>query len=199
MNNIDIDHFYSLYQEKLEDPIMRNFLKDSDNYGLFLNAMEKPTNDNKQLLDKAFKSYFKKVKIISYISNLIYFYSIGFDKKVSINNKRNILNLDKPITNEGENHTTILDLMSDDLTDITYMQFEKKQTHLKEHITDELLYEGLSLLSKKQLEILNLYYVHQYNNKQISRILSVSEQTISYNHKKALKTLKSQLIGVNSI
>ncbi|MGH0425666.1 MULTISPECIES: sigma-70 family RNA polymerase sigma factor [Bacillus] len=196
MNNIDIDHFYSLYQEKLEDPIMRNFLKDSDNYGLFLNAMEKPTNDNKQLLDKAFKSYFKKVKIISYISNLIYFYSIGFDKKVSINNKRNILNLDKPITNEGENHTTILDLMSDDLTDITYMQFEKKQTHLKEHITDELLYEGLSLLSKKQLEILNLYYVHQYNNKQISRILSVSEQTISYNHKKALKILKSQLIGV---
>ncbi|HFK1458757.1 TPA: sigma-70 family RNA polymerase sigma factor [Bacillus cereus] len=195
MNNIDIDHFYSLYQEKLEDPIMRNFLKDSDNYGLFLNAMEKPTNDNKQLLDKAFKSYFKKVKIISYISNLIYFYSIGFDKKVSINNKRNILNLDKPITNEGENHTTILDLMSDDLTDITYMQFEKKQTHLKEHITDKLLYEGLSLLSKKQLEILNLYYVHQYNNKQISRILSVSEQTISYNHKKALKTLKSQLIG----
>ncbi|MGG0358466.1 sigma-70 family RNA polymerase sigma factor [Bacillus tropicus] len=195
MNNIDIDHFYSLYQEKLEDPIMRNFLKDSDNYRLFLNAMEKPTNDNKQLLDKAFKSYFKKVKIISYISNLIYFYSIGFDKKVSINNKRNILNLDKPITNEGENHTTILDLMSDELTDITYMQFEKKQTHLKEHITDELLYEGLSLLSKKQLEILNLYYVHQYNNKQISRILSVSEQTISYNHKKALKTLKSQLIG----
>ncbi|MCU5002513.1 sigma-70 family RNA polymerase sigma factor [Bacillus tropicus] len=195
MNNIDIDHFYSLYQEKLEDPIMRNFLKDSDNYGLFLNAMEKPTNDNKQLLDKAFKSYFKKVKIISYISNLIYFYSIGFDKKVSINNKRNILNLDKPITNEGENHTTILDLMSDDLTDITYMQFEKKQTHLKEHITDELLYEGLNLLSKKQLGILNLYYVHQYNNKQISRILSVSEQTISYNHKKALKTLKSQLIG----
>ncbi|WP_233462285.1 sigma-70 family RNA polymerase sigma factor [Bacillus tropicus] len=195
MNNIDIDHFYSLYQEKLEDPIMRNFLKDSDNYVLFLNAMEKPTNDNKQLLDKVFKSYFKKVKIISYISNLIYFYSIGFDKKVSINNKRNILNLDKPITNEGENHTTILDLMSDDLTDITYMQFEKKQTHLKEHITDELLYEGLSLLSKKQLEILNLYYVHQYNNKQISRILSVSEQTISYNHKKALKTLKSQLIG----
>ncbi|KAB2455052.1 sigma-70 family RNA polymerase sigma factor [Bacillus sp. CH126_4D] len=158
--------------------------------------MEKPTNDNKQLLDKAFKSYFKKVKIISYISNLIYFYSIGFDKKVSINNKRNILNLDKPITNEGENHTTILDLMSDDLTDITYMQFEKKQTHLKEHITDELLYEGLSLLSKKQLEILNLYYVHQYNNKQISRILSVSEQAISYNHKKALKILKSQLIGV---
>ena len=195
MNNIDMDHFYSLYQEKLENPIMRNFLGDSDNYELFLNTMEKPTNDNKQLLDKAFKSYFKKVKIISYISNLIYFYSIGFDKKVSINNERNILNLDKPITNQGENHTTILDLMSDDLTDITYMQFEKKQTHLKEHITDELLYEGLSLLSKKQLEILNLYYVHQYNNKQISRILSVSEQTISYNHKKALKILKSQLIG----
>ncbi|WP_230876649.1 sigma-70 family RNA polymerase sigma factor [Bacillus sp. SRB1LM] len=195
MNNIDMDHFYSLYQEKLENPIMRNFLGDSDNYELFLNAMEKPTNDNKQLLDKAFKSYFKKVKIISYISNLIYFYSIGFDKKVSINNERNILNLDKPITNQGENHTTILDLMSDDLTDITYMQFEKKQMHLKEHITDELLYKGLSLLSKKQLEILNLYYVHQYNNKQISRILSVSEQTISYNHKKALKTLKSQLIG----
>ncbi|PGT75526.1 RNA polymerase subunit sigma-70 [Bacillus cereus] len=173
---------------------MRNFLGNSDNYGLFLNVIEKPTNDNKQLLDKAFKAYFKKVKIISYISNLIYFYSIGFDKKVSTNNKRNILNLDKSITNEGENNTTILELMSDDLTDTTYMQCEENQTHLKEHITDELLYKGLDLLSKKQLEILNLYYVHAYNNKQISRILSVSEQTISYNHKKALKKLKSQLI-----
>ncbi|WP_176521116.1 sigma-70 family RNA polymerase sigma factor [Bacillus toyonensis] len=196
MNNIDMNNFYSLYQEKLEDPIMRNFLGNSDNYELFLNVMEKPTNDNKQLLDKAFKAYFKKVKIISYISNLIYFYSIGFDKKVSTNNKRNILNLDKSVTNEGENNTTILELMSDDLTDTTYMQFEENQTHLKEHIIDELLYKGLGLLSEKQLEILNLYYVHEYNNKQISRILSASEQTISYNHKKALKILKSQLIGV---
>ncbi|RFT61539.1 sigma-70 family RNA polymerase sigma factor, partial [Bacillus clarus] len=127
-------------------------------------------------------------------SNLIYFYSIGFDKKVSTNNKRNILNLDKSITNEGENNTTILELMNDDLTDITYMQFEENQTDLKEHITDELLYKGLDLLSEKQLKILNLYYVHQYNNKQISRILSESEQTISYNHKQALKKLKSQLI-----
>ncbi|WP_243526981.1 sigma factor-like helix-turn-helix DNA-binding protein [Bacillus pseudomycoides] len=67
------------------------------------------------------------------------------------------------------------------------MQIEENQTDLKEHITDELLYKGLNLLSEKQLKILNLYYVYQYNNKQISRILSESEQTISYNHKQALK------------
>lgn len=194
MNNKNIENLYSIYQKKLEEPIMRSFLSNPDNYGLFLNVIEQTTNENKQLLDKAFKVHFKKVKIISYISNLIYFYSIGFDKKVSINNSRNILNLDKSFTNEGENNTTILELMSDDLTDITYMQIEENQTDLKEHITDELLYKGLNLLSEKQLKILNLYYVYQYNNKQISRILSESEQTISYNHKQALKKLKSQLI-----
>ncbi len=39
---------------------MRSFLSNPDNYGLFLNVIEQTTNENKQLLDKAFKVHFKK-------------------------------------------------------------------------------------------------------------------------------------------
>ncbi|PFV86069.1 RNA polymerase subunit sigma-70, partial [Bacillus thuringiensis] len=119
---------------------------------------------------------------------------IDFDKKVTLNKNRNLLTLNKTITNDENNNATMLEVINSDLTDIAYKQFEENQIHLKEHITDELLYRALDLLTEKQLHILNLYYVHEYNNKQISKILSESEQTISYNHRKALEKLKSQLI-----
>ncbi|MEI4803978.1 MULTISPECIES: sigma-70 family RNA polymerase sigma factor [unclassified Bacillus (in: firmicutes)] len=194
MNSKELALFYSKYQKKLEEPIVQQFLKDPKNHSLFIKAIEEPTSKNKQLLDEAFKLHFKKVKMLSYISKLIYFYSIDFDKKVTLNKNRNLLTLDKTITSDENNNTTMLEVMNNDLTDRTCKQFEENQIHLKEHITDELLYKALDLLTEKQLHILNLYYVHEYNNKQISRILSESEQTISYNHKKALEKLKSQLI-----
>ncbi|PEM33447.1 sigma-70 family RNA polymerase sigma factor [Bacillus pseudomycoides] len=194
MNNKSLEIFHSKYHNKLKESIVQRFLQNSENYSLFLKAVEYPTSENKKLLDKAFKLHFKKVKVISYVSNLIYFYSIDFDKKISINKNRYLLNLDKAVSDVDDNTTTFLELLNDDLTDITSRQFEESQTHLKEHITDEPLYKSLNLLTEKQLRILNLYYIHEYNNKQISKILSESEQTISYNHKQALKKLKSQLI-----
>lgn len=194
LSNKSLAIFHSKYQNKLKEPILQRFLENSENYSLLLKAVEHPTTENKQLVDNAFKIHFKKIKIISYISNLIYFYSIDFDKKVSLNKNRYLLNLDKTITNEEDSHSTLLELINNDLVDLTSKQFEENQLHLKEHITNKLLYEGLNLLTEKQLKILELYYVCEYNNKQIAKILSESEQTISYNHKKALKKLKSKLI-----
>lgn len=194
MNSNKLEEFCNKYQRKMREPIVQCFLKEPENYTLFLKAVEEPTSKNKQLLDKAFKLHFKRAKTISYINKLIYFYSIDFDKKISNIKNRNLLTLDKPISNDEDSNHTILELMSNDSEDITYKQFEESQNNLEEHIGHEGLYKGLDLLSEKQIKILNLYYVHQYNNKQIARILSESEQTISYNHKKALEKLKSQLI-----
>ncbi|PFV86061.1 RNA polymerase subunit sigma-70, partial [Bacillus thuringiensis] len=76
MSNNSLAIFHSKYQNKLKEPILQRFLENSENYSLFLKAVEHPTTENKQLVDNAFKIHFKKIKIISYISNLIYFYSI---------------------------------------------------------------------------------------------------------------------------
>ena len=57
----------------------------------------------------------------------------------------------------------------------------------KSHLSDELLIKSFCKLSKKQIKILNLFYLEEYTNKEIAKILGESEQTISYNHKSAIK------------
>ena len=40
-----------------------------------------PTDLNKKLVDESFQSHYINVRKIKYVSNLIYFFSLDFDKK----------------------------------------------------------------------------------------------------------------------
>ncbi|BCB36019.1 DNA-directed RNA polymerase sigma-70 factor [Bacillus cereus] len=182
-----LDVFYEKYQDKLNQPIVESFLREDKNYFLFKNAIIDPTEENKHRLDLAFKQHYKQVKMISYISKLIYFYSIDFDKKISLNNQRQLLNLDTPISTEENNTTSKLDILTSSKEDLTYLEFENIQKDIKEHISNDILFASLNLLSDKQLEILKLIYIVNYNNKEVAKLLGESEQTVSYNHKKPLK------------
>lgn len=74
--------FTTQEQEKLKEPIVSNFLKDEDNHQLFMAFIESPTHETKDALDSAFKSYYKRVKVITYIDKLIHYYSMDLDKKI---------------------------------------------------------------------------------------------------------------------
>ena len=65
----------------MEQPIVRSFLQSKYNYNLFEEAITNPTPENKQILDQTFKSHFKKIKVIDYVSKLIHYYSIDLQKK----------------------------------------------------------------------------------------------------------------------
>src|SRR5699024_2929161 len=108
---------------------------------------------NKEAVDKAFRSYYLKVKKIKYVSNLIYFFSIDFDKKQRKHQNNQSLILDKNITNEAE--TTFKELIPD-----------KKQStdnifgsSLIDHIEDKRLAKALKKLTEKQLQVLELIYL----------------------------------------
>lgn len=193
MGHNQLDVFYEKYQDKLNQPIVESFLREDKNYFLFKNAIIDPTEENKHRLDLAFKQHYKQVKMISYISKLIYFYSIDFDKKISLNNQRQLLNLDTPISTEENNTTSKLDILASSKEDLTYLEFENIQKDIKEHISNDILFASLNLLSDKQLEILKLIYIVNYNNKEVAKLLGESEQTVSYNHKKAIKKLRNSM------
>ncbi|MGG3522557.1 sigma-70 family RNA polymerase sigma factor [Bacillus pseudomycoides] len=198
MGSNQIEAYCRKYKEKMNEPIVRNFLKDKENYALFQEAILNPTEENTSMLNNAFAEYYRKVKVINYISNLVYFYSIDFDKRISLYKKRNLFSLTVP-HEETDKSLNNLDALTSSEEDLTYNDFENmnKKDDLKDHIDDDLLYKALDVLSDKQIRILTLMYLNDHTNKEVAEILNESVQTISYNHNKALSKIKEFMEGTN--
>ncbi|OSX89539.1 hypothetical protein S2E19_04513 [Bacillus mycoides] len=198
MGSNQIEAYCSKYKEKMNEPIVRNFLKDEENYALFQEAIINPTEENASMLNSAFAEYYRKVKVINYISNLVYFYSIDFDKRVSLYKKRNLFALTVS-HEEVDNNLNSLDALTSSEDDLTYADYENmsKKDDLKDHIDGELLYKALDVLSDKQLKILTLMYLNDHTNKEVAEILDESVQTVSYNHNKALSKIKEFMEGLD--
>lgn len=186
---IEIKRFQRQHQDKLNEPIVQYFFKKEENVKLFEKFIIDSSADNRKRLDHAFQEHFRSVKLLSYISKLIYFYSIDFDKRINKNNKRHML-IDHSSSGNSEDNQINIDNLISSKEDSTFLNHELKQTELIDHIGNEALIEGLKVLSDKQSQILNLIYIQGYSNKEISTILKESAQTISYNHKAALSKLK---------
>ncbi|KXI54493.1 MULTISPECIES: sigma-70 family RNA polymerase sigma factor [Bacillus cereus group] len=193
MNNKIIQDFINKHKKKMEQPIVRSFLQSKYNYNLFEEAITNPTPENKQILDQTFKSHFKKIKVIDYVSKLIHYYSIDLQKKITLNKQRNVLNLDSTVATKDGDMISKYDIITLDNEDNTYDKFIQNEDNLQSHLSDELLIKSFRKLSKKQIKILNLFYLEEYTNKEIAKILGESEQTISYNHKSAIKKLKQSM------
>ncbi|WP_448163577.1 sigma-70 family RNA polymerase sigma factor [Bacillus mobilis] len=193
MNNKIIQDFINKHKKKMEQPIVRSFLQSKYNYNLFEEAITNPTPENKQILDQTFKSHFKKIKVIDYVSKLIHYYSIDLQKKITLNKQRNVLNLDSTVATKDGDMISKYDIITLDNEDNTYDKFIQNEDNLQSHLSNELLIKSFFKLSKKQIKILNLFYLEEYTNKEIAKILGESEQTISYNHKSAIKKLKQSM------
>lgn len=178
--NKEFLHFCNKNKDNLKNPIIKNFLRKEKNLNLLMKAVLHPSKYNKEAVDKAFRSYYLKVKKIKYVSNLIYFFSIDFDKKQRKHQNNQSLILDKNITNEAE--TTFKELIPD-----------KKQStdnifgsSLIDHIEDKRLAKALKKLTEKQLQVLELIYLKNVSLKEISFILDSTPQNVSNQHRKAL-------------
>lgn len=176
--------FTNQEKEKLKEPIVSNFLKDNDNYQKFKAFIESPNHETKNALDSAFKSYYKKIKVITYIDKLIHYFSMDLDKKRNKHHVNHQLILDKPI---GENGSMT---MKDNITTNQSSILNTCRFPLEELLEDLHLYEAWQSLSDKQKEILTLKYQYDLKDVEVANIVSVSKQVISYNHNKALKILR---------
>ncbi|MFF1995382.1 sigma factor-like helix-turn-helix DNA-binding protein [Bacillus mycoides] len=188
MGSNQIEAYCNKHKEKMDQPIVQSFLKDEKNYELFQKAILNPTNENTHQLNQAFSEFYRKIKIVNYISNLIYFYSIDFDKKVSLYKKRNVLKLDAPLNDEEAKSSVKMETFTD--KDLTYKELEYLSEDIKDVLSDDVLFEALCVLSDKQIRILNLKYINNFPSKKIAEIMWESEQTVSYNLNRALEKMK---------
>jgi len=182
--------FYKDYDSLLQNKVIKNFLKTGNNEQMLEEVLMDPSEENIKKLDKQFKRYYLKIKIIKYISSLIYFYTIDFDKRNNQRNRRFMLTLDAPKHSNADDNDkrTVIDVQpSPRSTELDY--FENMYT-LQELIESAKLYKAYQKLTSKQKEILDLMYIHEFNNKEIARMYKETPQNISNIHKRALKKMK---------
>ena len=184
-----IEEFFYRNNEQVNNPIIKSFLSDSQNLYLVQKAILYPTDLNKKLVDESFQSHYINVRKIKYVSNLIYFFSLDFDKKRRRMQNRSLLILDKGLSEEGE--TTLKELIED-------TRNENGLDHLiggglLDNIEDVQLLKSLQKLTVKQLQILEMIYVKELSIKEIAQLLQTTPQNISNHHRKALNKLNHSL------
>lgn len=184
-----IEEFFYRNNEQVNNPIIKSFLSDSQNLYLVQKAILYPTDLNKKLVDESFQSHYINVRKIKYVSNLIYFFSLDFDKKRRRLQNRSLLILDKRLSEEGE--TTQKELIED-------LRNENGLDHLiggglLDRIEDVQLLKSLQKLTVKQLQILEMIYVKELSIKEIAQLLQTTPQNISNHHRKALNKLNHSL------
>lgn len=186
---MNMTKFNYYYKKKKNDALIANFLKISKNKKILSDFINNPSEQNRNVLDDAFKNYYRKVKIITYISKFIRFFSIDYDKKISKYKKRNNLILDD--TQKTNNIAKKREYISTEPDEVNIQYLENE--HIIQSITNEKLSYLLKELSPKQLDIIDLKYRLCYSNKEIAKIMDLSEQTVSYNLRATIKTLKKAL------
>ncbi|MBG9456126.1 general stress protein [Lysinibacillus sphaericus] len=187
MENQKIEEFFYRNNEQVNNPIIKSFLADPHNLYLVQSAILHPTERNKKLVDESFQSHYINVRKIKYVSNLIYFFSLDFDKKRRRLQNRVLLILDKGLSEEGS--TTAKELIED-------ASIEKELDYivgggLLDNIEDELLLKSLQKLTVKQLQILEMIYVKELSITEIAHTLQTTPQNISNLHRKALNKLNN--------
>ncbi|WP_155590016.1 RNA polymerase sigma factor [Lysinibacillus cavernae] len=171
-----IEEFFCRNMEQIKNPIIKSFLADAQNLYLVQKAILYPTDRNMKMVDETFQSHYIRVRTIKYVSNLIYFYSLDFDKK-----RRRLQNRYLLIVDNG--------LLETDST----REGDRIGKGLLDTVENEKLFISLKKLTHKQLQILEMIYVKDCSIKVIAETLQTTPQNISNLHRKALKKLHHML------
>lgn len=182
--------FYSYHRVIKENNVVRSFLKEEDNFILVKEAILNPTFQNKRNVDNLFKAHYRHMKLMKYISKLIYFYSIDYDKKINKLNKRFILTLDQEMGSDSSGTFFPKDYIESE----THLSYELAfGSSLIENIGEESLQKALGNLTDQQLRILEMIYLENLSLKEISCFKNTSAQNIANQHRKAIRKLRSDM------
>ncbi|MED4156665.1 sigma-70 family RNA polymerase sigma factor [Priestia aryabhattai] len=169
----------------MKNPLIKQFLSNKENYDLFKNSVCHPTFQNKERLEKSFKSFYFCIRFISYVSSTLHFHAINLDKKIRKRKYQFPLLLDEPVNMDGE-------LTYKDLS-IYYENFDLKSKNILDYIIDPNLYKALEYLTPNQREILYLVYIRKLNDSEVGIVMEKSQQAVSKSRKKALEKIRKYM------
>lgn len=185
--------FINENQQFISQPIVKSFLNDSQNYELFKLAICEPTKSNKEKLDEEFKKHYTNARIIKYVSMLIHFSAIEYDKKLRNNQKRYPLTLDRPINSDEDNITLLDTISTNDYDPLEAIEKNSDLLALTDYFSCRYLIAAINSLKPKQKLILKYKYVDNLKNIEIAEIFNDSPQNISKINKKTLKKIKEYI------
>ena len=169
----------------LSNPIVRSFLQKKVNVHLLKKAIECPTKENKEKVDKAFKKDFFTIRFISYITSSMEYSTINFNKNVTTYQKRFPLIL----TEKEEGGERDMPLNDREAEMEWIVEKEDLRSGMEEYISDETIYSAILGLTLSQRTILTYAYLYKLSDTEIARILSTSQQYVSKTRKTALKRI----------
>jgi RNA polymerase sigma factor (sigma-70 family) len=169
-----------------QNPIIKSFLDIPENLILLNEVIDNPTNSSKKKLDDTFKEYYFNIRFTTYLSQVIYFNAINYDKKVKLFSDRNKLILDSPT--EDKNGNSIDFFGSTEWED--GQEAWVPSSNIGDHLTNYSLYIGIQQLTENQRQLLSLAYIYGYNDSEIATLLNKSQQAVSKSHKQVLKKLR---------
>jgi RNA polymerase sigma factor (sigma-70 family) len=140
----------------------------------------------KREINYNFNLYYYKIRLISYLSKLIYFEAINYDKnarKIAYNFP---LILDKT-SKHGE--TSLVEQLSDSNIKPDFIEYIK----MEDHISDYNLFKAITKLTDRQKEILFLTFIKDLNDTEVAQILRISQQAVTKTKNKALEKLRGEL------
>lgn len=185
---LDENYTSLLELEQSTHPIFQSFFSNKEHYTLYQKYLDNPTKENSEALDMAFRLFLYEIRLFKYTSTLIRNYTIDVVKRYRRHYKINLYIID----HNSSLKNNLLDLLQHDNSFPVPLLLDDKSDPftIYQHVTNDDLKNALKSLTKKQISIIELIYMHEMNNKSIANLFNISEQSVSATHKRALNNIE---------
>lgn len=195
MSNKTLEIESGKYERKeliLTNELIGSFLAVSENVTLVKNFLDSPSRENRINIEKAIRNFFISIRLIKYISNLILYCEIDFQRKATRVRQRNHLIYDKPL--EGDSCISYGELLLNRSYSNEFGNTNSSDPQqFKEMILDQQVYSAFMRLTPKQQKVITLVYCANKKDTEVSVLLGVTPQAITKTRVTALKKMKIQI------
>lgn len=178
--------FMLIKGRSIKNPLIIGFLSIDSNLQLYAEYLLSNSSEIKEKINYNFNKYYYKVRLISYLSKLIYYEAVNYDKKIRKSSKTFLLVLDKPFE---DGNSILLDKVTNKHTNREILESDK----VGDYIHDFRLFKAVEKLTERQKHILYLAYIKDLQDTEIAKLLMVSQQSISKTKKTAVRKIRGEL------
>ncbi len=167
------------YEELKENLLFKSFIQEDRHWTSFMEAYTKPTGESMKKLNSLFHMYYAEIRFIAYVTKLIHYTAINFDRKRRLGYLRFPLTLDQPVGDSGD---AWIDLVEG------AKPYELGES-FEEQFIQRPMYAAYKRLTSKQKEVLELSYRFEASDTEIAKLSGVSQQAVSKRRQRALEKL----------
>ena len=164
---------------------VEKFLENEEHKSLLDNYLINPTDEKRESLQQQFNDFYMQIKLIAYFSKSVPFLAQNFDKLNRQRNQKALLTLSDLNGSDG------LESIPDETSLHADVSFDIEA--VEQYFEHQELYDGISKLTIRQKQLIYFFFIKELTDKEISKALNVSVQTINKQRNAILKKLKRRI------